>query len=573
MSSDAETFDEALEERKVTDGLVGRGGWSLVWLALAASGLLFWTGWSQWPGAALWSPLLVVIGIIGGTLIWVVKRPLSTGMQAAGLVAGLFSILLPGATMLHSRRFFSTDAAAFNQLATQYLLHGKNPYTSSMAQALLRPASNYWTYLIDGSHVTQMSYPAGAFVLQVPFMALGWHHELTEWIGLFAWLASGVFLFCVFDKSIRWLAVLIMTSGILTGVFATGGTDALFIFFFLIAAWKWDRFGTGRSVGVVNWIGPVALGIACSVKQTPWFAVPFFILAIGFEAYRRNERPIRFALGYFAIVAGVFALFNVPFILWNASAWFHGTILPFTQPLVADGQGLVTLALHGLTGGVVLSFLTVAGVLLYVALFVATAMWYPTMKRAWLFLLPVVLFVAPRSFSSYLVGFVPVALVAVVTTYRESAPPRTELPRFLSIPRWLSVSVVTVPLVGALVLGILAFSNAPLLVKIDSVQTAQNTTTLRSVTVTLKNTTNHLLTPHFMVDLTASHPMGFWIPLNSGKSGDIAAGATKTYTIVPPSFTWSPTFGRYWLVDVYTTAPNALSTSPPVQWIFGRNQS
>jgi len=562
----ADSDDERLE-------LVQKAGWTLVWVSISTVGILSWSGWSDFPAASLWSPLFVLVGIVGAILIWTIRRPLSSLLQVAGLVAGLLAVGISEGWTIHARRFFTTDAAAFNQLATRLMLEGKNPYTSSMHDVLLRPAINYWTYTVDGGHVHQFSYPAGAFLFQVPFMWLGWHHELTEWINLFAWLVIGVIFFVVFPKTLRWLAVLLMTTGIFIGLFAGGGTDALFLLFFVIAAWKWDAFGTGRTAGLANWIGPVALGIACSIKQTPWFAVPFFALGIYLEARRRGNDPLRRAAAYAAIVLGVFFVINVPFIIWNASAWWNGTLLPFAKPLVADGQGLVTLALHGYASGVVLWMLSLAGVLAYVALLVSFGVWFSRLKRAWLFMLPLVLFIPARSFSGYLVGFVPVAFVAALTV--ANAPPVHhpvhEVPhRGL---RWLPhASVAALVLAAAIVCGV-AFTSAPLQVRIVGFTTHSNATQLTSVTVTITNTSTSTLTPRFMVDLTGQHPNGFWSRLDGRAAQPIAPGQTQVVTLVPPVFEWAPSYGQWWLVDAYTTSPAALSTSPPVKWKLGRDQS
>ena len=65
-----------------------------------------------------------------------------------------------------------------------------------------------------------------------------------------------------------------------------------------------------------------------------------------------GRRPVRMVVRYLAIVVGIFAVVNLPFVIWRPAAWARGTFLPFLQPLVADGQGLVTLALHGIAHGV-----------------------------------------------------------------------------------------------------------------------------------------------------------------------------------------------------------------------------
>ena len=74
-----------------------------------------------------------------------------------------------------------------------------------------------------------------------------------------------------------------------------------------------------------------------------------------------DRAPIRLCLRYLLTVLVVFAAVNLPFLAWHPGAWWHGTLIPLTGGLVADGQGFVTLATHGLTGGVNLTMLSLAG--------------------------------------------------------------------------------------------------------------------------------------------------------------------------------------------------------------------
>jgi hypothetical protein len=565
---DPSTLIETGEERAQ---LVERCAWSLVWLGVASSGLLYWGSWSQWPGAGLFAPLLVTFGIVGATILWSRGRAGSTAMQVAGLIAAELAVVLPAGTLIQSRQFFTTDSAAFTQLATQLFLHGRNPYTSSMSSAALHPIAHYWTYLANGGHVTQFSYPAGSFVLQLPLMALGLRHALTDWVGLFSWLAIGVLLFVMVPRSVRWLAPLVLMSSLLVGLFANGGSDALFILMMLLAGWRWDRFGMGRAAGLAGWLGPLAMGLACSVKQTPWFALPFFVIGVAIEGRRRGGRGLILGARYLATVLAVFAAFNLPFLIWNASAWFHGAFLPFTEPLVADGQGLITLALHGLTGGVVLAWLSLAGALVYVALLLALVFWYPVLKRSWLFLLPVVLMIPSRSFSSYLIGFVPIALVAAITANPARAiGDAMDLDRLRErSSRWIGPVLVALPLAIAALLVVLAFSSAPLEVAVERFSTSGHSTVLRSVTVKLTNTTGQSLVPEVLVDLRSPHPNGFWLRADGRVAQPLAPGASVTITYIPSALEWAPLHGQFWLVDVYTTSPTALSTSPAMRWKLG----
>ncbi|HEY7915779.1 MAG TPA: hypothetical protein VIC86_02285 [Acidimicrobiales bacterium] len=564
------------------NALFQRCAWSLVWLGVLISGLGFWGAWSAWPGAALIAPLVVIGGVAGMAAVWLVDDPGSRVMQLVAFGGALAAVAVPQAVSTHVRQYFTTDSAAFNQVAAEVLAHGRNPFTASMAPAarLLHPASRFWTYTVDGGHVTQVSYPAGSFLLQAPFTVLGFHHEVTDWLDLGAWLITGVLLFVMLPAALRWVSALIVLTPLFVGMFANGGTDALFFPFLLVAVWRWDRFGTGRSAGLASWIGPVSLGLACSVKQTPWFCIPFLVIGVGMEAAARGATPWPPAARYLSIVVAVFAAVNLPFIIWQPGAWARGTLLPFAKPLVADGQGAVTLALHGLTGGVVLSLLSVAGVLAFGALLVAFVAWYPRMRRVWLFLVPVVLFLPGRSLSSYLIDFFPAAIVAALTVAGPVAVvPQIDVRTPPTPPRWgarwrrwSAPLTVAGLVVAALAVATIAFSSAPLQVSVEGFRTSNFTQRLDAVTVRVHNLSDRRVTPHFMVTIGGGHPTGFWTSAAGGDPVALGPGDSATVTIQPRAYTWAPTRGSYWLVVAYTTSPNALSTSPPQFWRLGQAQ-
>jgi uncharacterized membrane protein len=549
--------------------LVQRGGWTLAWLAVLTAGLGFWSAWTSWPGAAWLAPLMVVIGVAGMTATWLVADPRAGALPWTGLGAAVLTVGVPNAVAIHVRQYYTTDSAAFNQLATRALVHGKDPFRTSMTSAasLLNPPSHYWTYLTDGGHITQFSYPAGSFLLEAPAMALGFHHELADWTDLVAWLVTGVLLFVLLPVELRWLAALVLMAPAFAEAFSGGGTDALFLPFLVLAVWRWDRFGTGREAGIASWIGPLALGLACAVKQTPWFCLPLLLLGLGIEARRRGDQVWRVPVVYLALVVGVFAACNLPFVVWGPRAWADGVLIPFTKPLVADGQGLITLAIHGLTGGVVLPLLALAGALVYLALLGAFVVWYPAMKVVWLFVLPVVLLVPGRSFSGYLIDFFPAALVAAVTVAH--VPRTARLDTGPVARRWVARSAVGVPVLASVGACAVAFTSAPLTLSVVAVRTSQATLRLDAVTVMVHNLTGHRVTPHFLVVVDSSHPSGFWRTTSREAPLSLGAGATGTVTLRPHEFTWSPPHGAHWLVEAYTSSPDALSTSALQVWHLG----
>ncbi len=261
---------------------------------------------------------------------------------------------------------------------------------------------------------------------------------------------------------------------------------------------------------------------------------------------------------------------NLPFIVWSPSAWLKGAFLPLSQPLVADGQGLVALALHGFTGGVVTWYMSAAAGVALLAMVIAFALWEPRLKRVWLLLVPFVLFLPDRSLANYLTDFVPAALIAALSV-RTVDPARLGPSRR---PAW--VGPVTVGVLAAISAGLLvvAFTSAPLAVTVDSV-TARGVATVDGglswgqVVITVHNTSSTALAPHFMVSSGGGHPTGFWTAQAISGSDPVEPNRSTRFVLRPTRYISTPPHGQWWIVDAYSSPPDALSTSSLQHWTLG----
>ncbi len=344
--------------------------------------------------------------------------------------------------------------------------------------------------------------------------------------------------------------------------------------FLVLAVWRWDRFPSRAVPWLPAWVGPVSLGVACSVKQTPWFCVPFLVVGVALEARRAGGRPVATGLRYAALVAGSFLAST-----WRSSSGprrpgSRGTFLPLVQPLVADGQGVVTLALHGLTGGVVLPWLAAAAGLVLSPCCPPSPGWRPRLKRAWLFLVPLALFLPDRSLANYLLDLVPAALVAALSVRAVGPGPGAGGPAAGDAPgcRGLAVGV---PAVVTVVLLVVAFSSAPLADHRRPRHGRRGGHRRRRAALRRRSTSpsataaDRPLLPRFMVSSGGGHPGGFWRSTAVRGESPVPPGATTRYVLRPPRFTRAPDHGARWLVEAYTTSPDALSTSPLQYWSPG----
>jgi hypothetical protein len=260
--------------------ILTRSIWTFVWFAVVSVGTNAWWSWGSWSGFSVVGPCITLFGLAGMIAVWTVSPSHHRSFEHVSFFASLAAVALTNGPVLATTKYFYTDSAAFNQLATQLLVKGHNPYAATFRGSMLQlnhPA-NFWTYTLSGGHVDKVSYPAGSFVIQAPFQLLGLHHLGADWIDLFAWLVAAVILYVVSPWYAKWLSPLLLLTSLFTFTFVHGGTDALFVPFMMLAALRWDDFVVRLGPRWSRWLGPVALGIACSIKQTPWFSVPFFVV-------------------------------------------------------------------------------------------------------------------------------------------------------------------------------------------------------------------------------------------------------------------------------------------------------
>ncbi len=151
-------------------------------------------------------------------------------------------------------------------------------------------------------------------------------------------------------------------------------------------------------------------------------------------------------------------------------------------------------------------------------------------------------------------------MTPVLRTPRDGSPSR------FGRVRWLAVAV---PAVASVAVAVLAFASPPLQVDVRSFASSDQATSLNAVTVEIHNTSEATVTPHFIVNTGSVHPDGFWLTAHH-RPVVLGPGSSATVTLYPSHYEAAPTHGSYWLVEVYTSSPEALSTSPLQLWRLGK---
>jgi uncharacterized membrane protein len=508
-------------------------------------------------------------------------------------VSAILLIVLLGAwtfVQIHNQPNYGTDELTFDQYAAVLARHGLNPYTHSMAPAppLYRLAADLFSYTLNGKPVEQLSYPSLSFLAYVPFMLAGWQNQVGAGVNVIAWAIAILLMFKLLPREVRAVALLVGSVDAYTSFAVAGVTDMLYIPFLIVAAYRWDRFGQGRR----TYIGPIALGLAMAVKQTPWPVIVFVLIAIAYDEYDRTSlRPaVQRAARYLAVVLVAFLVPNIPYIVAAPSAWFNGVMTPFTQNLVPSGQGLVALTLFAHAGGGSLTAFTVATALIFVLIVVLFAGTYPLLRPATFILPTFAYFFAARSQTNYLIPLIPVALVGAIT----AGPAVRPMMRPDRARRLLSAGLVARLTTGARLEGlrgrvaaagrikplrsahwgglILVFliaslaatvyslaKPAPLKIRISNINTTGFVNTIDRLTLNVRNSSGSSVNPSFTVQ-TAHGDTTFWNVISGPQS--LAPHALATYVIGAPNSQSEPNIADGFSVLGLLDKPASVSVSP-----------
>ena len=319
---------------------------------------------------------------------------------------------------------YGTDVMAFTHAGGETLLSGENPYTvviDDVRPILNRLGYEDWltTPTADGLPLTKINYYPGGHVLSFTgFLALGLNDLRWATLG-FEVTTIAIIWLMVSQLTRLFLPMILLLEPYLATVFTGGGnSDWLWVPPLAACALMLHRRKP-------EWAG-LWLGIACAIKQQPWFAVPFIAVFV-YKVSQDSEG--KGGLKWFLAMLGLgFLLPNLPFILWDAQDWFEGVMGPVLLNLVPAGQGVSLLAGQGWlefsrTGSfVLLATVALAAIASYFAFF-------SKLRNLLWVLPPFVLFFSYRSFHSYFIYWIPLAVLwldLVTVQPADWAKPRQE---------------------------------------------------------------------------------------------------------------------------------------------------
>jgi hypothetical protein len=386
------------------------------------------------------------------------------GLLALLLLAGLWTVGLSGALLIQhplDPAIYDSDAAAFIHYQAEDVLRGINPYTDAngfwqavtrfpqagatplqrgqFAQQRLSPddatvAALLQRYAQDPSHAgpefdpaSLHSYPAGSFLLAVPFIWAGF--SSTQPLYLLCLLLLFALLIRWSPPGWRWQTALLLVSLSIPITLTLRSSFEVACVLCIVGAWRaQDRH---------PWLAAILLGVGCSIKQLTWLFLPFYLIGVW------RQHGLRASTLSGTICALVFFAINAPFLVASPAAWASSMLLPVTEPAFPGGIGLITLS----QGGMLPLFPTWVYTTLEVATYLGLLAWFsasqiksrpnssasPLVGTWGLLLAPLPLLLGPRSLISYTM-FLPVLALAVLfqqiplqRQISSDAPPMPEL--------------------------------------------------------------------------------------------------------------------------------------------------
>lgn len=208
------------------------------------------------------------------------------------------------------------DIILQQEAAIRFLLHGKNPYSSTYFGTSLEK----WNYSDKEINPALYHFVMQPFylVFSIPFYLLS-----TRTVGFFDGRMPLFFLFLVVlvtiqklvkqsDKKLLFMTLLTFNPATL-GYLLEGRDDMFMFSFFLLGIFLINRNK--------NILGNISVGLAFAVKQSIWPIFPFYFAYTYFKF--KNLKKALFELLPFVIA---FFAVTLPFIFWNTKAYFESTV-------------------------------------------------------------------------------------------------------------------------------------------------------------------------------------------------------------------------------------------------------
>ena len=461
-------------------GYVASGGppasVALVALGFTAYALAFVSVAGSFSARSIWSTYILPAVCLAAYVLWL-------------LIAHLTST----AVVNPAYEQYQSDSLAFSAYSAHLVLAGTDPYAASMTPAAqtFHISPPIQTPTTDGGRISVQPYPALSFLFYVPFVFA--HLQSMIWVNIGFQIATMLLVFTLVPAPLRlYFGLLFLIIPEYREYPVGSGTDVVWLPFMLGAAATWDRRPD---------VSGACLGLACAIKQEPWFVVPFALV----HWWETSGRSPQLAARYAGIMVAAFALPNLPFILWHPAAWLAGVLSPLLSHPVPLGSGLVYAQTSGLFS-LPLGAYTILWIGALIACVAAYAAW--PQRLAWLpFIAPaLVLFFSARSLQNYFIYW-----PMVLAVYAATAPAQKEQLARRGAPQGNIRRLGAVAAVALLFACVSVAAAAGEHVRLTQARamTDPRTGYVDSITLAVENASARRLPLHFAV-ADAHNTMVFW---------------------------------------------------------------
>lgn len=202
---------------------------------------------------------------------------------------------------------------------------GARSYPSAAAvQQVFLNVLRYRPRTIPPEFESKYNYPSGSFLFILPFVWMG-IRDMRFLYALFV-LLMGAYMWWRMPPSLRLLVPLIVLGNVPLIILTAGGQpDPIYGLFLMVGFAEW---ASPR-------LSPAFMGIAIGTKQLAWFFAPFYLLLIA------RELGWREAVRRAGIMACVFGIMNLPFIVQSPSSYLSSISGPMSDPMFPLGIGVI----------------------------------------------------------------------------------------------------------------------------------------------------------------------------------------------------------------------------------------
>jgi hypothetical protein len=312
------------------------------YLLLLGTGQLAWL-WMERLHFGIWVPLAATLGLIGLT-IWLRFEGRWRGKYAGVLLLiGLMTIAPLAGTMITRTQLgltFENDGLAKAEVATDRLLQGKEIYGINWQGTQVQG----YSHIGNGREVRHFNHLPMTVLAAVPVRlltsAVGVSFDYRMVLLLFVLVGMLAVSLLPIPFQARFLvACALLISPGLPVMTITGHDDILYVVMIIAGVALLSR---GRPL-----LACLALGMSAAFKPFGALAIPLVLIVLWLQWRRSSVFPLRQAALCLVVVAAPAVLSTVPFLVWNAGAFWRDVVL-FTNGGIPDAFPMTGFGLSGI---------------------------------------------------------------------------------------------------------------------------------------------------------------------------------------------------------------------------------